>query len=971
MTHTDGLSRTIRELRGSRTREVFAREIGVTAQTVYRWELPDGAPEARRPRGQLLERILQLRQAQCADAAPVPFAPQVLGGNESQVAAVHAAIAGGLHGRWHAAERHLVGEALDASSPPEVRSLASAGLALIELILRGDARAALAVAAPAVAAVRASVLSRSAAAHVHAVAALAHAMPDARFFDVERVQAHLASVEALAPPDAVDARVLGCVGAVHAGFVAADRDVVARALARLDELPTGALPAVLSWLADEARGLGAWAMGQPAAARRAFDDLGERAEGLGAPLLRARALAFGAYQRLDDLEPLEPLLAIAQTSHDLARKARATLGLHYCCAATIEAEALLRLGRTVEALAVVEALERYVDETGTPPAVGLATQLRLYVLAGRSNALRSLAGRLRACDNASVRSLAGAHASSLSSLSEITSAEDGAARLQWLAAAERAAARLGMVQRDVLVFGLAAFTFAGCADAPDRALRSVQKVVEQAPSPRTAAHLRYIEGVQLARDGGWRAARLILEGALAEFESAGCRVDAAVTRHTIASFSLLHGEPDAAAWLTQAEAELTHMGLTVPPPVDAAQWRARRRTTSRPSCDCAGAVGARVSPDVQDLVSSLRRLSLRGVAPELVLQETVAAVEAVLPGHDVTIDEVAAGGAATGPEARDGATPDRESVEFGDGAGRTLRLSVAELLDDRERAVLAAVGMAAGAALEIASLHAARLAAHEDKAGPGEPSGELPGLVATSPAMRRLRAEIRQLSKSKATVIIIGESGVGKEVIARAIHGVSPRANNPFVPFNCAAVPPDLFEGQLFGYRKGAFTGALAENAGTVRAAHNGTLFLDEIGELPLALQPKLLRFLENGEIFPLGERRPVSVDVRILAATNRDLDAMVKSGRFREDLFYRLNVVPLHIPPLRERRADIPDLARHLLRQMCLNGCAPDLAPDALAMLTAHDWPGNVRELRNVLERSLAFTSGVRVIAAANLRMA
>ncbi len=184
-------------------------------------------------------------------------------------------------------------------------------------------------------------------------------------------------------------------------------------------------------------------------------------------------------------------------------------------------------------------------------------------------------------------------------------------------------------------------------------------------------------------------------------------------------------------------------------------------------------------------------------------------------------------------------------------------------------------------------------------------------------------------------------------------------------------MPRELFEGQLFGYRKGAFTGATADQPGVLRAADGGTVLLDEIGELPLDVQPKLLRFIENGEILPLGERRPVKVDVRIIAATFRDLEELVRERRFREDLFYRLQVVPLRVPPLRERPDDVGALARHFVRLLAPAGHEPPvLGPDALTALNAHRWPGNVRELRNVIERSLAFEPLPRVLGAEHLRI-
>jgi transcriptional regulator with PAS, ATPase and Fis domain len=220
--------------------------------------------------------------------------------------------------------------------------------------------------------------------------------------------------------------------------------------------------------------------------------------------------------------------------------------------------------------------------------------------------------------------------------------------------------------------------------------------------------------------------------------------------------------------------------------------------------------------------------------------------------------------------------------------------------------------------------------------------------------------------------LVTGESGTGKEVVARAVHELSARASGPYVVFNCASVPRDLFESQLFGHRKGAFTGAISDSPGVIRAADGGTLFLDEIGELPLDTQPKLLRFLENGEVLPLGEQKPRRVHVRVLAATHRDLGRLVREGRFREDLYYRLNVVPLHVPPLRQRQEDILALARVFLDRLAPDGSvAPELGSDAVSALTHHPWPGNVRELRNVIERAMAYTPVPAVLRAEHLRIA
>jgi transcriptional regulator with GAF, ATPase, and Fis domain len=207
------------------------------------------------------------------------------------------------------------------------------------------------------------------------------------------------------------------------------------------------------------------------------------------------------------------------------------------------------------------------------------------------------------------------------------------------------------------------------------------------------------------------------------------------------------------------------------------------------------------------------------------------------------------------------------------------------------------------------------------------------------------------------TVLVTGESGTGKELVARAIHTLSNRRDRSFIAFNCTAVPRELSEAYLFGYRKGAFTGAVNDSPGVLRAASGGTLFLDEIGDLPLDLQPKLLRFLQEGEIQPLGEQRPVKVDVRVIAATNCDLEKMVEERTFREDLYYRLNVIRLRVPPLRERRSEIQSLVHHYVEHYAKKFNRRDIriTPQAVDLLMVGDWPGNVRQLCNELQRIVA----------------
>jgi len=224
-------------------------------------------------------------------------------------------------------------------------------------------------------------------------------------------------------------------------------------------------------------------------------------------------------------------------------------------------------------------------------------------------------------------------------------------------------------------------------------------------------------------------------------------------------------------------------------------------------------------------------------------------------------------------------------------------------------------------------------------------------LIGATAAMREVQKSVGMLADSDATVLITGETGTGKEVVARAIHRHGRRAGAPFVAVNCAAIPAGLLESQLFGHVRGAFTGAVGDALGSIRAAHKGTLFLDEIGDMDLAMQAKLLRVLQERIVVPVGGK-PVPVDVRVLAATHRDLPALVKAGQFREDLYWRLGVVPLDLPPLRERLADIVPLADHFL---ALAGTGRRLSAEAAARLLRHRWPGNVRELRNAMERVAA----------------
>ena len=239
-------------------------------------------------------------------------------------------------------------------------------------------------------------------------------------------------------------------------------------------------------------------------------------------------------------------------------------------------------------------------------------------------------------------------------------------------------------------------------------------------------------------------------------------------------------------------------------------------------------------------------------------------------------------------------------------------------------------------------------------------------IVGSSKAITQVIERLERVAPTSARVLVTGENGTGKELVARAIHALSPRATRAFVEVNCAAIPSELIESELFGHVKGSFTGAFADRAGKFELADGGTLFLDEIGDMSLAAQAKVLRALEDGVVSRVGSEQGVAVDVRVIAATNKDLVAEIAAGRFREDLLYRLNVVPIEVPPLRARRGDIPQLLEHFARQLTRPaGLQPKpFETDALAGLAAHDWPGNIRELRNAVERLLILAPGATITA-------
>jgi transcriptional regulator with XRE-family HTH domain len=960
----------IRALRGDASRAAFARRLGVTPQTVYRWELPETAAEARRPRGSQLARLQRLAAApgglQLPAAAPSAAAvsPAL---DPGWVDDAGARILPSLERIYRGDLRRGHGELVQivASSPNlslDARAMACFGIALSELLDQSDARAALTAISSVLQEAEAGRLRPGVAAKLFAVAALCHAYPDALLFDLGRVHAYQARVESTPGRDD-EARCTACLASLSAATWVGDAELLDRAFAQLEETRWDTLSELFKLHVEEFRTLRMMYAGRGSPSLQSCENAVQRAEEANNPLVLARTLGRLALCQLDVLTDPEEVLQVARRAKTIARRARAAPGVHHLLGLRAEIEALLRLGRMQEALAASAEVDAWSAETGMPAFSAVSAQARLYTLTSRVGQLQALAARLRSCELPSLRTICQAYATYVEACAAFTSNEDPSLTLALYEEAELKAARWPFLLREVLVNRVYAHAAAGDEAAGRIALRRAQRFVDGFPSPWFSANLRRLEGGLAAARGHWHEGRQLLQAAIATFELAKDTADAALTRYLYALIAK-GVEPDAdPARFTEAQAELARLGIPEPRAMRSGVARFHE-ALPRAQRDA----DARRSRSPERLVVPFQRVAMRGAAPNLILSELTSVARLLFPGRAVYLEELDSSGdsrALFGERA----PANIDWAEFTDGGGRMLRIGVEGVLDGEDRSTLSLLALCAALSLEVAVLRSVGerpvVSASIPAAAP-----ELPGFVAASAEMRKLRAELVRLSASRSTVIISGESGVGKELVARAIHDLSDRSSHPYIAFNCGAVPRDLFEGQLFGYRRGAFTGATTDHPGVIRAANRGTLFLDEIGELPLDIQPKLLRFLENAEVFPLGERAPVHVDVRVLAATHRDLAALVREGRFREDLYYRLQVVPVFVPPLRERRADIPVLARHFLRDLTRRGDPPVLAPDALAALHEQRFPGNVRELKNILERALAYFPDQPVLRAEHLRL-
>jgi hypothetical protein len=773
------------------------------------------------------------------------------------------------------------------------------------------------------------------------------------------VHAYQARVESMPGRDD-EAVCTASLAALAAATWVGDAELLDRAFAKLEETRWDTISEIFKLHVEEFRTLRLMYAGRGSPSLASCESAVQVAEQHNYPLLLARTLGRLALCQLDLLSDPEQVLEVARRARSIAKSGRAAPGVHQLLALRAEMESLLRLGRLQEALAVAGDVDTWSDETGMPAFSVIAAQARLYTICGNVPALNALTARIRRCELPSLRTICQAYASYVEACSAFCANDDPALTVALYAQAEAHAARWPFLLRDVLLYRVYAHAGAGEATAGRIALRRAQRFVDGFPSPWYTAHLRRLEGGLAAARGHWADGRQLLQSAIATFELAKDACDAALARYLYCLIADGIAPGGDAAALAKAKAELDRLGIPAPRAMQSGVARFNREAMREEPAS------TKKSRSIERLVVPFQRVAMRGAAPSLILGELASVARELFPGRAVFLEELDSSGDSRALFGERAST-ELDWAEFSDGAGRLLRLGVEGELDRDERSSLTLLTLAAALSLEVALLHnVGERSAHVSM----PPPPELPGFVAASVEMRRLRSELVRLSASRSTVIITGESGVGKELVARAIHDLSERAPYPYIAFNCGTVPRDLFEGQLFGYRRGAYTGATADSPGVIRAAQRGTLFLDEIGELPLDIQPKLLRFLENGEVFPLGERAPVHVDVRVVAATHRDLAALVREGKFREDLYYRLQVVPVFVAPLRERRTDIPVLARHFLRDLTRRGDPPVLAPDALAALMEQPFPGNVRELKNIVERTLAYYPDEPVLRAEHLHL-
>jgi hypothetical protein len=688
-------------------------------------------------------------------------------------------------------------------------------------------------------------------------AALIYAAPDGRTFD--RSWARSAAARAADHAGAeLDWAALAAVAELQAAWFGADASVFEWTLSRRAAALDGAQAPVVRALVMEMRAVWAYIEGLPGEASRRFLLVADEARAMGFGLLEARALCMRAQLDLEGGMPPARVLALVHRARQVRESARLERGHVDLLLAAVEAEAVLRRGLMGEACAICREADRIAEEIRWLPVETLLCRTRMTFDVGGLAGVDRLVAWFEA--RADWQPAPETQLLYLQALRASFAADDERAISGMRAVAEqydRSRLWLERMAR-LLIF---AYTTHSRPEQAAAAERAVERCLERAPSAWLRAIVAHLKGMLATLLGDHALASEQLQTALATLELAGDVCEAARCRRGVAIAAWIRRDPDAQVLLDQSEQELKALGI-VPAPSQLPENIQRLQRVAPAS----------VERPRLPLIVPVQRLAVRGLSSEQIRWELLGMARDLA---DATVSLSDIGADALLARLGDDPSPEGFSLEIADGVGRHYRLGVAGSPDEETRSLLRALVAVAGMALERSALYETP---REEERG----SGDAPaGFIAVSEASQALLADLRRLRQSRATVLITGESGVGKEVAARALHDLSSRADQPFVAFNCASVPRDLFDAQLFGYRKGAFTGARDSRPGMIRAADGGTLFLDEIGELPLEVQAKLLRFLENREVQPLGEDRPVKVDVRVVAATHRDLKAMVAERTF------------------------------------------------------------------------------------------
>ncbi len=975
----------IRAIRGSLSRAAFSKLLGVTALTVLRWELPDGNKEARRPRPKMIEALRKL----AADGVGMQAGrPATDGGDdedddrdvsEALPVAVESVASHATHvdvdqadatkdearlrplldrlstDGWSRAEDELLALLSSGALITNTgRALATLGLVQAQYFGRLDVRGALAAILPILDDVDQGRLPRHIAGYAHVLAALVFSGPDSRHFSPGRVNVHVQRASETLDPGDDNLRVLlATARAAAAQFLGPQ--LATRSYLRHDASFDRATTPLAHTLVEELRTALAMLAGDEATAAKLSESAIVKMDRLGLAAYAVMTLSLRARRALHGVSRPEEILAITRRAKEKAEAAKLPPSESLVRVLSYECEALCRVGRLAEAEEVVGKCMDLAKRGGIPLYAMAVPAVHLYVYKNRLEDVKRLAEILESDSATSGSSgapnLHAIHVRAVAADLEVDYARTAELSEQVLSAPDGTPG-VEDLTHDALFELLISAIMLGDNDKIRSTVRRFESFLESRPSVWHSAVARRLDGFGLLLECRSAEARQKLESAVAGFALIGDDVQVAFGRLSLAVVARAMSAPDAAERFVEAQKALASYGV-VPRPnflrVLNATAGVSKNTWHEQSM-------------AERLVIAVERITVPGLPPQHARQELESVLGSLFPGRDVVF--TAAGDSDVAPW-------DGEWEEITDALGR-LRFGVRGSLDREQRAALRLLALATNREL------AATARIHAGAETDNDPEPMLPGFIAAASATRRLKRELAQLSRSSATILITGESGSGKEVVARAVHDLSARARKPYVAFNCASVPRDLFEGQLFGYKRGAFTGAATDSPGVIRAADGGTVFLDEIGELPLDTQPKLLRFLENGEVFPLGEQKPRRVDVRVLAATHRDLGRLVREGLFREDLYYRLNVVPLHVPPLRERTEDIVALAKMFIARLGADegqgpepvATTPELGTDAIRALEAHTWPGNVRELRNVIERAMAYAPIPQVLHAEHLRI-